>query len=141
MPTRILVVDDDSNIRLLLRRLLEGHAKDWEVCGEASNGREAIAQTEQLQPDLIVMDQSMPVMTGMQAASEISRLKPEIPMLLITVQEMSSSVLPTIRNAGFRGVVTKNSGFEVLRGIEALLRKETFFDSNGTCEQLNVSTV
>jgi DNA-binding NarL/FixJ family response regulator len=126
MPTRILIADDDATIRLLLRRLLEKRP-DWEVCGDASNGAEAIEQVEQLNPDLLVMDLGMPVMTGLQAASEIAKAHPQMPMLLISVQEVSRQLAIEARKAGYRGAVTKSSGNEVLRGVEALLRHESFF--------------
>jgi DNA-binding NarL/FixJ family response regulator len=127
MPTRILIADDDATIRLLLRRLLEEKQPDWEVCGDASNGMEAIEQVEQLAPDVVVMDLGMPVMTGLQAAPEIAKAHPELPMLLISVQEVSRQLAREARRAGYRGAVTKSSGNEVLRGIEAILRRETFF--------------
>ena len=126
VPTRILIADDDPTIRLLLRRLLEKQV-DWEVCGEASNGVEAIEQVEQLDPDVVVMDLSMPVMTGMQAAPEIVKAHPRMPMLLISVQEVSKQLAWEARKVGFRGAVTKSSGAEVLKGIKALVKHETFF--------------
>lgn len=126
MPTRILIADDDPTIRMLLRRLLERQS-DWMVCGDASNGAEAIEKVEQLDPDLVVMDLSMPVMTGLQAGPEIAKAHPQLPMLLISVQEVSKQLANEALNAGYRGAVTKNSGTEVLRGIEALLRHEPFF--------------
>ena len=126
MPTRILIADDDATIRLLLRRLLEKQP-DWQVCGEASNGAEAIDRVEQLDPDVVVMDLGMPVMTGLQAAPEIVKAHPRLPMLLISVQEVSVQLAREARNAGYRGAVTKSCGSEVLKGIEALLRHETFF--------------
>jgi DNA-binding NarL/FixJ family response regulator len=126
MPTRILIADDDSTIRLLLRRLLEKQG-NWQVCGEASNGVEAIEKVEQLEPDVVVMDLSMPVMTGMQAAPEIVKAHPRLPMLLISVQEVSKQLAREARKVGFRGAVTKNSGTEVLKGIAALVKHETFF--------------
>jgi DNA-binding NarL/FixJ family response regulator len=126
VPTRILIADDDATIRLLLRRLLE-QQPDWQVCGDASTGAEAIAKVDQLNPDVVVMDLSMPVMTGLQAAPAIVKTHPRLPMLLISVQEVSRQLAWEARNAGYRGAVTKSSGNEVLRGVEALLRKETFF--------------
>ena len=72
MPTRILIADDDAAIRLLLRRLLEKE-RDWQVCGEASNGVEAIEGVEQFEPDIVVMDLAMPVMNGLQAGPEIAK--------------------------------------------------------------------
>jgi chemotaxis response regulator CheB len=84
MPTRILIADDDATIRLLLRRLLEKQ-RDWQVCGEASNGVEAIEGVEQFEPDVVVMDLAMPVMNGLQAGPEIAKAHPRLPMLLISV--------------------------------------------------------
>jgi DNA-binding NarL/FixJ family response regulator len=127
MPTRILIADDDPTIRLLLRRLLEQKQPDWEVCGDAGNGVEAIEKVEKLEPDVVVMDLGMPVMSGLQAAPVIAKTHPTLPMLLISVQEVSKQLAQEARRAGYRGAVTKSSGNEVLRGIEALLRHETFF--------------
>jgi DNA-binding NarL/FixJ family response regulator len=126
MPTRILIADDDATIRLLLRRLLEKQP-DWEVCGDASNGAEAIERVEELDPDVVVMDLGMPVMTGLQAGPEIAKAHPQLPMLLISVQEVSRQLAWEARKAGYRGAVTKSSGNEVLKGVEALLRHESFF--------------
>ncbi len=103
MPTRILIADDDSTIRLLLRRLLEKQP-DWQVCGDASNGAEAIEKVEQLEPDVVVMDLGMPVMTGLQAAPEIAKAHPRLPMLLISVQEVSNQLAWEARNAGYRAL-------------------------------------
>src|SRR5882672_1116776 len=106
MPTRILIADDDPTIRLLLRRLLEKQP-DWQVCGDASNGAEAIEKVEQLEPDVVVMDLGMPVMTGLQAAPEIAKAHPRLPMLLISVQEVSKQLAWEARSAGYRGAVTR----------------------------------
>ena len=129
MSTRILIADDDPNIRLLLRRLLEKQ-QDWHVCGEASNGIEAIEGVEQFAPDIVVMDLAMPVMNGLQAAPQIMKAHPQLPMLLISVQEVSKQLAWEARNAGYRGAVTKSGGDEVLKGIEALLRQDMFFYSD-----------
>jgi DNA-binding NarL/FixJ family response regulator len=129
MSIRILIADDDPNIRLLLRRLLEKQ-QDWHVCGEASNGIEAIEGVEQFAPDIVVMDLATPVMNGLQAAPEIMKAHPKLPMLLISVQEVSKQRAWEARNAGYRGAVTKSGGDEVLKGIEALLRHDMFFYSD-----------
>jgi len=73
---------------------------------------------------------SMPVMTGMQAAPEIVKAHPRMPMLLISVQEVSKQLAWEARKIGFWGAVTKSSGAEVLKGIEALVKHETFFYSD-----------
>ena len=129
MSIRILIADDDPNIRLLLRPLLEKQ-QDWHVCGEASNGIEAIEGVEQFAPDIVVMDLGTPVMNGLQAAPEIMKAHPQLPMLLISVQEVSKQLAWEARNAGYRGAVTKSGGDEVLKGIEALLRHDMFFYSD-----------
>jgi DNA-binding NarL/FixJ family response regulator len=116
MPVRILIVDDDETIRGLVRRIVQEHP-GWSVCGEASNGFEALAQINQSTPDVVVMDLAMPRMNGIQAAHEISRMHPDLPMLLLTVQQIEKALVYEARRAGS----------EVVKGIEALLRKETFF--------------
>jgi len=75
MPSRILIADDDATIRLLLRRLLEKQP-DWQVCGEASNGVEAIEGVDKFLADIVVMDFAMPVMTRLHAGPEIAKGHP-----------------------------------------------------------------
>ncbi len=131
MPIRILIADDDSTIRRLLRRLLEDHP-NWEVCGEAVNGADAVAKIEHLAPDLAVLDLGMPQMNGLQAAREIYKAHPQIPLILLTVQEVSHQLAEEAESAGFRGAVSKSTGREVVEGVEALLRNETFFCLDGS---------
>jgi len=130
MPSRILVADDDTAIRLLLRRLLEEHA-DWQVCGEAQSGSDAVTQVSTLGPDVVVLDLAMPNMNGFQAAREIVKSRPQVPILLLTVQEISNELLDEARRCGFRGAVSKHRGVEVIKGVEALLRNETYFAPEG----------
>jgi DNA-binding NarL/FixJ family response regulator len=79
--TRILIADDSPPVRQGLRNLLKAHA-DWEVCGEAIDGQDAIAKTRQLAPDVIVMDYVMPTMDGIEAARKISSVAPTTSILL-----------------------------------------------------------
>src|SRR5579859_6575788 len=83
MPVRILIADDDAAIRRLLRRLIETHG-GWTVCADARDGHEAVDKTEALRPDVVILDLAMPDMNGLQAAREISRNHPDLPMLLFT---------------------------------------------------------
>ena len=129
MPTRILIADDDASIRGLLRRILEEHP-GWQVCGEAANGRDAIQKTEQLTPDVVVIDLAMPQMNGLQAGQEIFK-STHLPMLLLTVQDVSPELAQEARKAGFQGALSKSRGVEVVNGIETLLREENFFQYNG----------
>jgi DNA-binding NarL/FixJ family response regulator len=75
--TRILIADDHESMRMALRATVKLHPQ-WEVCGEATDGREAVAKAEELQPDLIVMDFKMPVANGIKASYEISSSTPDI---------------------------------------------------------------
>jgi|SRR5450432_1355963 two-component system response regulator NreC len=126
MPVKILIADDDAPIRRLLRRVIEEHA-DWQVCGEAENGREVLTKIGEFSPDLVVMDLAMPQMNGLQAAREICKVAPNLPMLLLTVQQVSKELVQEARSAGFHGAVSKSTGSEVVKGIETLLRREDFF--------------
>ena len=128
MSVRILIADDDTPIRRLLRRLIEEHA-GWEVCGEAVNGADAVSKAGELSPDLVVLDLAMPQKNGFQAAREISKSTPTVPMLLLTVQQVSSELVHEARKAGFRGAVSKCTGSEVVKGVETLLRDGNFFKS------------
>jgi CheY-like chemotaxis protein len=130
MVARILIADDDLAIRMLLRRLLENHAA-WEV-SEARDGSEAVEKTVQLAPDLVILDLAMPTMNGLQAAREISKRNPQLPMLLVSVQQVSNELASAAHDAGFRGAVTKSKGTEVLQAVEALFQNETFFAVDGS---------
>ena len=105
MSVRILIVDDDPTIRMLVARVLRKQS-DWEPCGEASNGAEAIQKVEELSPDVVIMDLGMPVMTGLQAARSIALNHPRLPMLMMSVQEVSNTLADEARHAGYRGAVT-----------------------------------
>lgn len=79
----ILIVDDSVIIRRALRTLLDRH-QEWQVCGEAENGQEGVDKALRLAPDLILLDLSMPVMNGFQAARVLHRLLPDALILMFT---------------------------------------------------------
>lgn len=126
MSIRILIADDDAAIRRLLRRLIETH-RGWTVCADARDGHEAVDKTEELKPDVVVLDLAMPEMNGLQAARQISRNNPELPMLLFTVQQVSKELSHQAMNAGCRGAISKNTGSEIVHAIEVLLSHQNFF--------------
>src|SRR5215472_18683502 len=126
MPIRILIADDDPAIRGLFRRLIEAQPH-WQVCGEAGNGAEAVEQADSIAPDLAILDLSMPLMNGIEAAREIARRKPNTSMLLVSVQEVSDQLIEAAREAGFKGAITKSRGREVVRAVDAVLHNELFF--------------
>ena len=103
---RVLLVDDYSAVRSLVRQLFELEP-DFEIVGEAENGRDAVEKAENLKPDLIILDLSMPVMTGFDAAPKLRKLLPDTRIILFTVQE-GSEVERQARAAGIHAVVPKN---------------------------------
>lgn len=131
MAVRILIADDDAAIRRLLRRLIESH-QDWSVCADALDGQDALTKASELTPDVIVLDLAMPQMNGLQAGREISRSFPDVPMLLLTVQQVSKELTREALHAGFKGAISKSTGSEVVRAIEVLLNHQNFFQPSLT---------
>ena len=125
LETRILIVDDSPLVRLRLRDLLQKHV-NWTVCGEASNGLDALKKVQELHPDLIVMDFLMPGMNGVQAAQEITKLLPDIPIFMLTMH-MSRQLEEEARRAGIQGALAKTQVSRVVEGLEAVLRHEPYF--------------
>jgi CheY-like chemotaxis protein len=123
---RILVADDHEVMRLGIRNLLEGRA-GWSVCAEANNGQEAVEKTTQFQPDVIVMDINMPVMNGLEAASQITKKEPQIPVILFSLH-LSDDLHHHFRRDGIRGAVAKaDAARDLILAVETVLRGGTFF--------------
>ncbi|MGH9730364.1 MAG: response regulator [Candidatus Acidiferrales bacterium] len=119
MAIRILIVDDSAIFRQDLRETLEAEV-NWEVCGEAVDGFEAILKNRLLGPQLIVMDLSMPRMTGIEAAFEILRDFPEVPILLLTLYS-TPQLAEHARNIGIRATLSKTAMHRLVGDIQALL--------------------
>jgi NarL family two-component system response regulator LiaR len=111
-PIRVLVVDDHVVVRKGIHALLATEP-DVEVVGEAENGREAVAEAERLQPDVILMDLVMPEMDGIEAIHRITTRQPEARILVLTSFAADDKVLPAIK-AGALGYLLKDSGPEEL---------------------------
>lgn len=123
---RILVVDDHDIIRRGLNQLLTMR-QGWEVCGEAKTGREAIALAEQLQPEIVVMDVSMPEMNGLEAARRIHKSFPKIGILILTLH-FSDQLVREIVAAGARGYILKSdTSRDLVSAVEAVANRQTFF--------------
>jgi DNA-binding NarL/FixJ family response regulator len=122
---RILIADDSTPVRRVLRSLVEQDA-DWKICGEAIDGREVVKRTIETRPDLVLLDFQMPVMNGLQAAREISKVAPDVPVLLCTAH-LSPYLIGEARRAGVQGAVSKSRAGDIINGIKALLRHELFF--------------
>ena len=121
MPTRrVLLVDDNAVVRSFVRQLFE-FQPDFEISGEAENGRDAVEKAENLKPDLIILDLIMPVMTGLDAAPLLKQLLPDTLIILFTQQE-GSEVERLARAAGIDAVVSKSqAASELVLKAQALL--------------------
>jgi DNA-binding NarL/FixJ family response regulator len=112
MAKSVLIVDDVEIIRQALRQLFTSEA-DFEVCGEAENGREAIEKAQELRPDLIVLDLSMPVMNGIDAARALRRLMPAVPLIIFSEYGDVFSA-EEAHSAGISALVLKSEHLSVL---------------------------
>jgi DNA-binding NarL/FixJ family response regulator len=123
---RILIADDHEAVRKGVCAIL-GSRVDVEVCGEAENGKEAIEKANALKPDLIILDITMPVLSGFDAAREIRKTLPHVPILILSMHE-SNQLVEEAKKIGVQGFVTKTQvGSTLLLGVDTLLRNQTFF--------------
>ena len=130
MSARILIVDDHEVVRQGIRTILRARPQ-WEVCGEAVNGKDAIEKARSLDPDLIIMDITMPEMSGIEATREITKLKLRAGVLIFTMHE-SKNLAATVKDAGARGFVLKShAARDLLDALEVLMNGGTFFGADG----------
>lgn len=122
MSLKILIVDDVSIIRHSLRFLIE-QSTDWQVCGEAENGEVAVEKVRELSPDAVILDLSMPVMNGLEAARCISRIAPNVRMVLFTI-DSSQQLLKEAQAVGIKDVVSKSDhgGDHIIAALKAALK-------------------
>jgi DNA-binding NarL/FixJ family response regulator len=120
VPYRILVIDDSPAALQAVRLLIQMRPK-WEICGEATSAADGIAKATTLMPDIIVLDLQMQEMDGFQAAREILRSRPSVPIILFSVFG-SPGIVPGALQAGIKRVVAKADGASpLLSAIEELL--------------------
>lgn len=123
---RVLIADDHPLFRDGMHGLLDS-VSDTKVVGEAASGEEAITLSENLQPDVILMDIKMPGINGLQAMREILHTSPHIRILIVSMLEDDDSVFAAMR-AGARGYVPKGANqAEMLRAIRAVANGEAIF--------------
>jgi len=128
MALRILVCDDHDIIRRGLKQLLTAHPS-WEVCGEAKTGREAVTLAEQMKPDIVVMDLSMPDLNGLEAARRIRKALPRTEILILTLH-FSDQLVRDIVEAGVRAYIMKSDADkDLVSAVEALSNHRSFFTS------------
>src|ERR1700674_1790956 len=131
MSLRILVVDDHAVVRRGVRTLLESH-EGWEVCGEATTGRDAVAQSLRLRPDVVVMDLSLPELNGLDATRQILKAAPDIEVLVLTMHH-SEECARDVLQAGARGYVLKADADEnLIAAVDSLRQHKPFLTSTVT---------
>src|SRR5215467_7340373 len=124
MP-RVMIVDDHAAIRRGVQGILHSFP-EWELCGEADNGREAVRLAETLRPEVIIMDVSMPVLNGLEATRIIRRILPGTKVVLLTLHSSMELVRSAFR-AGARGYVLKSDAEnELVRALNILLGDGTY---------------
>jgi two-component system invasion response regulator UvrY len=119
------VADDNPTVRHYLRSALEQRG-GWQVCDEAGTGGEVLQRVEKMLPDIILLDFQMPELNGLDIARQISRLFPDIPILMVTVH-FSKQLAVAARSVGIRGACEKSEVASIVEGVEALLHQETYF--------------
>jgi DNA-binding NarL/FixJ family response regulator len=129
MTTKILLVDDHEIVREGIRTLVTKSRRKWDIVGEASNGTEAIEAVKKMNPDVVVLDITMPGMNGLEAASEISKLGSRSRVLIFTMHD-SPRLIHEVRASGAQGYVLKSQAArDLIRAIDALLEGGSFFGS------------
>jgi DNA-binding NarL/FixJ family response regulator len=130
-PLRILIVDDHAVVRRGVRALLESQA-GWEVAGEAATGREAIASARRLQPDIVIMDLSLPELNGLDATRELLKESPRSEVLVLTMHH-SEELARDVLQAGARGYVLKSDADEnLIAAVDSLRQHKPFLTATVT---------
>ena len=131
---RILIADDHEVVREGLRRMVEVEP-DWEVCGVAADGREAVALATELQPDVVIVDMTMPELDGVQVVRQIKRALPQTEMLVFSAHE-SESVIAEVFAAGAKSYIRKaDAGRDLISALRSLQEHKPFF-TDGISEVL-----
>lgn len=129
MPPRILLVDDHEIVREGIRALIARSRPDWEICGEAGNGEEAVEAVKTLKPDVVILDITMPKMSGLEAAPRIAKLGLGCRVLMFTMHD-SERLASEVRQAKAQGLVLKTQAArDLIRAVDRLLAGGTFFPS------------
>ena len=131
MPVRVLIVDDHEIVREGISQLIARSRPEWLICGQASNGEQAIELAQTLLPDVVILDISMPKINGLQVAARIADMHLRCRVLMFTMHE-SERLARDVRAAGAQGVVLKSQASrDLIRAVDQLLAGDTFFDSAG----------
>jgi len=117
---RILIVDDSNTTRRILGTIVR--SREWVVCGEAEDGWSGVRQFQELRPDAVLLDLSMPDIDGLEAARMMSGFDPTVPIILFTAVD-ADGLEDAARNAGICAVVPKTQSWNLLKTIETAVAK------------------
>jgi DNA-binding NarL/FixJ family response regulator len=121
-PLRVLIVDDSETTRRILRTIINSHY--WFVCGEAESGWAGVQKFGELKPDVVILDLSMPDISGIEAAQWMTENDPTVPLILFTLLE-TDSIESHAKRAGIRAVVSKSQVWKLLTSIETAVRQNS----------------
>lgn len=125
---RILVADDHDLMRRGIKTIIESR-KDWEICGEALTGTQAVAKAQELKPDVAILDISMPELNGIEAGKRIRKASEKTEILMLSVH-YSDQILRDVVGAGIRGYILKSdSGRDLSMALERLAIHKPFYSS------------
>jgi DNA-binding NarL/FixJ family response regulator len=127
MQTRILIADDHDVVRQGVRSILLSQHADWEVCAEAGNGVDAVNTVREMVPDVAILDVTMPMMDGLEAARQILKLNLPTRIVVLSMHD-SRALIDALKSIGARGYVLKsNVARDLGPAVETVLSGGTFF--------------
>lgn len=126
---RILLADDHTLVVEAFTKLLEAH---FEIVGTAADGRALLEKAEQLRPDVVLMDLSMPILNGFQAGERLKKLLPQVKIIVLTMTEDSDVAADVLRSWASGFLLKKSASSELVRAIEEVLKGKSFITSHMT---------
>jgi DNA-binding NarL/FixJ family response regulator len=135
MNPRILIVDDHEIVREGVKALIRRARPSWEIIGEATNGTQALFAVENQRPDVVILDITMPGVSGLEAAQQLVKSQTNSKILMFTMHD-SPRLAHDVREAGAHGLVLKSQASrDLIIAIETLLSGGTFFPNNSAPEK------
>jgi two-component system, chemotaxis family, chemotaxis protein CheY len=117
---RILVVDDSEISRRIIGTILR--SRHWTVCGEAEDGKDGVKKFQKFKPDVVLLDLSMPDMTGIEAAQQMSASNPTIPLILFTILDIEG-LGAAAHKAGIQAIIPKSEAWSLIGSIESVANR------------------
>lgn len=124
LPARILIVDDHAVIRKTIQSILLPHSHSFQVCEEATDGKEGVEQVQKLNPEIVLLDINMPVMDGIKAAQEIRRISPETKIVFLTMFD-TPVIMQATRMLSDAFVSKYRAGTELIPTLNRLIQEHT----------------